>query len=177
MVVLKLIISNDLFRKTPSSRKAMNQSFGRGLKKSFAMSQTHSLKKQFTAELPELEGMLSWARGILQSAEIDSTTARKVELALEEALVNVICYAYPNGSALVTIELSISPDKEVELVIEDRGVPFNPLNKIHKINKQASLQERDIGGLGIPFIYEIMDEMSYERLGEKNILKLRKNSA
>ena len=94
-----------------------------------------------------------------------------INLALEEAVSNVMLYAYPGGSGQVLVECNKS-DKLV-FTITDSGVPFDPTQQAEPDVTQ-SFEERPIGGLGIFLVRQIMDDVRYERKDNKNILTLTK---
>ncbi len=95
-----------------------------------------------------------------------------INLALEEAVSNVMLYAYPGKSGQVLVEC----DKSNKLVftITDSGVPFDPTQQIDPDVTQSA-EERPIGGLGIFLVRQIMDDIRYERKEDKNILTLVKS--
>ncbi|HPI18994.1 MAG TPA: ATP-binding protein [Candidatus Kapabacteria bacterium] len=96
-----------------------------------------------------------------------------INLALEEAVTNVINYAYKdNNEHLIILDFSLE-DSELKIKITDDGIEFNPLLK-EDPNTELSLEERKIGGLGIFFVKKIMDNIEYERINNKNILTLIK---
>ena len=94
-----------------------------------------------------------------------------INLALEEAVSNVMLYAYPGKSGQVLVEC----DKSDKLVftITDSGVPFDPTQQ-EDPDVTQSAEERPIGGLGIFLVRQIMDDIHYERKDDKNILTLTK---
>jgi sigma-B regulation protein RsbU (phosphoserine phosphatase) len=96
-----------------------------------------------------------------------------LNLALEEAVANVISYAYPEGTdGLVTIDACVEGSK-VTFVITDSGKAFDPTAK-KELDITAGVEERPIGGLGIHLVRTIMDTVSYERKEEQNILTITK---
>ena len=108
--------------------------------------------------------------------ELDHKAASNLNLALEEAISNVIMYAYPEGTdGEVSIDATVD-GKNVSFVIADNGIAFDPTAK-EEIDITARIDERPIGGLGIHLVRTIMDNVSYERKEEKNILTLTKNYA
>jgi serine phosphatase RsbU (regulator of sigma subunit)/anti-sigma regulatory factor (Ser/Thr protein kinase) len=95
---------------------------------------------------------------------------RQIQLVAEEALVNIIHYAYPGRDG--TFELRWPEKAEAKkqiLEIEDEGNPFNILDA-PETDLEAGLLERKVGGLGIHFIKTLADGVSYRREGFKNIL-------
>jgi len=96
-----------------------------------------------------------------------------INLALEEAITNIINYAYKdNNEHLINLDFSLE-NSELKITITDDGIEFNPLLK-EDPNTELSLEERKIGGLGIFFVKKIMDNIDYERINNKNILTLIK---
>ncbi len=101
------------------------------------------------------------------------TDTMQVNLALEEAVVNVIDYAYPMGlDGEVTIEVEANAE-QIKFVVIDNGQPFDPTNK-EEADVTQPLEQRAIGGLGIYLIRRYMDSINYERRDGRNILTLRK---
>jgi anti-sigma regulatory factor (Ser/Thr protein kinase) len=96
-----------------------------------------------------------------------------VNLVLEEAIVNVINYAYPkekHESIYLSAQLH---EGSIVFVLTDTGMQFDP-TKAPEADITLSLEERPIGGLGIFLIRQIMNEVSYERIDGKNVLTLSK---
>ena len=92
---------------------------------------------------------------------------------LEEAVTNVMLYAYPEGTdGLVEIDASVRED-QVTFVLCDNGKPFDP-TAAPEADINLSVEERPIGGLGIYLVRNIMDEVSYERDRGKNLLTMIK---
>ena len=118
--------------------------------------------------------MLHWIREQLRAAEMDSVNARKAELASEEALVNIIHHAYKEKTGNIDIEFTAIAGVQVEIEIRDTGPPFNPLQQKTTFDPLASIEEREIGGLGILFIRQYMDEVRYRRDKDTNVLILIK---
>ena len=95
----------------------------------------------------------------------------KVNLALEEIVLNVINYAYDDG--LHEFQISLTSDEDA-LTIEviDDGRPFDPLSDAPKPDVSASIEDRNIGGLGIHLVRKMMDDVRYRREKGKNHLTL-----
>ena len=104
---------------------------------------------------------------------LDKSMSRNIRLAVEEAVVNVMSYAYPAGEE-GEIEIRLMSDGTVlRTVIIDSGVAFDPTIE-KKADPSLPPEERQIGGLGILLYRELMDSINYEREGGKNILTLNK---
>lgn len=112
---------------------------------------------------------------ICEENGIDMEIAMSLNLAIEEAVVNVMSYAYPDGAqGEVKIESAVAPN-QITFVITDNGIPFDPTAK-EDVDVTLSAEERPIGGLGIHLIRQIMTHISYERKDGKNILTLSKDT-
>lgn len=130
----------------------------------------------FPARMEKLSQMIEWIREHLTSMSFDDAAIRKVELASEEALVNIIRHGYKKQAGQIEIEFHHSPD-QAEIILKDAGPPFNPLLEEIELNHDSSLEEREEGGLGILFMREYMDEVRYRRESNQNILTLIKRLA
>ena len=98
----------------------------------------------------------------------------RVKLALEEAVTNVILYAYPDKKDQdIRIDMSYE-NKRLTIVITDTGTDFNPLER-QEPDLTLSLEERPIGGLGIYLVKQLMTEVTYSRSAGKNILTMTKD--
>ena len=121
-------------------------------------------------EVPQLNVFVD---EVCEQVDFDMSTTLKLNLAIEEAVVNVMNYAYPAGEkGDVDIEAMIN-DEYLVFVISDSGTPFDPTAKA-EVDTTLSAEERGIGGLGIHLIRQIMDTINYERVDGKNVLTLRK---
>ena len=110
---------------------------------------------------------------VCETAGLDMATTMKLNLAIEEAVVNVMNYAYPQGTVGdINIEVQVD-NNQLEFIISDSGTPFDPTTKA-EVDTTLSAEERTIGGLGIHLVRNIMDSINYERVNGKNILALIK---
>lgn len=125
-------------------------------------------------DLGDLPKVMQWFENLGESSELDMKLSMNLALCLEEALSNVIFYAYPKGE-VGTIEVTFTIESEVaRMAIEDKGIAFNPLTDAKIPDTEAALEDREIGGLGIHFIKELMDKVSYQRTEETNQLEFSK---
>ena len=115
-----------------------------------------------------------WLEAISPELGIDEMLIPGINLALEEAVTNVINYAYPKGT-YGSIELDASLEgNELKFILSDSGKEFDPtLRPEADIN--AGVEDRPIGGLGVHLVRQIMDSVSYERKEGMNILTMTKN--
>ncbi|MBR4841563.1 MAG: SpoIIE family protein phosphatase [Bacteroidaceae bacterium] len=110
---------------------------------------------------------------VCEANGFDMATTMQINLAIEEAVVNVMNYAYPAGTkGDITIEAKANKT-EMFIIISDMGTPFDPTAKA-EVDITLSAEDRSIGGLGIHLIRQIMDNINYERVDGHNILTLMK---
>jgi sigma-B regulation protein RsbU (phosphoserine phosphatase) len=103
----------------------------------------------------------------------DDVTAR-VKIAIDDLVNNIIAYGLDEKiNHSIEIEYRFS---ENQLIIEiiDGGMPFNPFESL-EADTTSSLEDREIGGLGRLLVLELMDDVSYQRLNGKNVVKLLMN--
>lgn len=129
---------------------------------------------RFQASLEFLPQMLGYVGGTLDQIECTNKERHQIELSLEEALVNIINYAYPEKRGEIEIDSRLQKGEFFEIIIKDWGVPFNPETISRVPLQNLSLEERKVGGLGVYFMYQLMDEVTYKREGDANILSLVK---
>ena len=105
----------------------------------------------------------------------------KIRLAIEEAVVNVINYAYQKGElGTIWIDMQAQPATDelhkgrLTFIITDSGKPFNPLAQ-QAVDVEQAINDRQTGGLGIYLYQHIMDKVTYERTDDgRNVLTLIK---
>ena len=115
-----------------------------------------------------------FVKGFFGKLEIDDKTASGLRLALEEAVVNVIDYAYPEGEKGNVLVLADSNRKEVRFTIIDSGIPFDPTSVL-EADTSLDADSRPIGGLGILLSRRLTDSVSYSRRNGQNVLTLTKS--
>lgn len=121
----------------------------------------------------EVAKLSAFIKQVTEQLQIEKKLASQLRLAVEEAVVNVIDYAYPaekEGDIEVRV---MSDDNIIKFVIIDSGGAFDPTAK-EKADITLSAEDRQIGGLGLLLVRELMDSINYERENGKNILTLMK---
>ena len=96
-----------------------------------------------------------------------------LNLVLEEAVVNIINYAYPKEEHESIYLSARMHEGSIILVLPDTGKEFDP-TAAPEADVTLSADDRQIGGLGIFLIRQIMNEVKYERIEGKNVLTLEK---
>ena len=126
------------------------------------------------SNLKEVPRLNAFVEEVCASVEFDEETIAQIKVAVEEAVVNVIKYAYTPGQhdQSVTIEAA-SNTLRLKFTIIDSGKPFDPT--VYSVaDTTLSAKERRIGGLGIHLMRQNMDSINYERIDQLNVLTLRK---
>ena len=143
----------------------------RYMPRQFESIQTETITlKNNVSDVPRL---CSFQDSVYAKMNIEPSLAKKLRLAVEEAVVNVMEYAY-SASRVGSIEVRVMTDGHLlKVMIIDMGAPFDPTT-IAKADTSLSAKERKIGGLGIFLVREIMDSINYERVDDRNILTLTK---
>ena len=107
------------------------------------------------------------SHGLSKNCKLD------LNLVLEELLTNIISHGYADEGEHY-IQITISHENGMLVVcVEDDGIPFNPV-AAEAPDIKSPLEAREIGGLGIHLIKQVMDDILYERVGNRNILTLKK---
>lgn len=135
------------------------------------------MKVSFSADTAGLGMFLGWLERELQPL-LSALDLPRALLVGEEAAINIVNYAYPDKSGgNYNFTASLWRKKEfLVLILEDEGVPFNPLQNI-SANPKASLEERVPGGWGRVFLEKFTAYREYEYLDGKNKLRLYFNCA
>ncbi len=124
-------------------------------------------------QMSELERVNRFVEEIGEELGLDMELQMNLNLVMEEMVVNVISYAYPEGTT-AEIELVAETDgKELKFVLSDRGREFDPTLK-GDTDMSVNPAERDLGGMGIFIVKNIMNEVTYQRLEGKNLLTMKK---
>ena len=126
-----------------------------------------------TNDVREVAKLSSFQKSFYEKMNLETSLARQLRLAVEEAVVNVIEYAYPHGTEGNVGITMMFDGHRLKVVIDDSGVAFDPTAE-KKVDTTLSAEERRVGGLGIHLVRELMDSINYERVNGHNILTLRK---
>lgn len=120
--------------------------------------------------------MITFIVNQARSEGIQNDALMHVELAVEEALVNIIRHAY-QGGPFGEVEISCVLDQEHNFVvtIRDKGAPFNPLERGTGFDPEDALRKGTEGGFGIFLMTKVMDRVEYSRSEGYNILVLVKH--
>ena len=130
-------------------------------------------KVKLKNEISELEQMNTFVDEIGETLNLPTEEVFQIRLAMEEAVANVILYAYPKGESNI-VELEAQSDGEMlSIQIIDYGMEFDP-TKAEEADTSLSSEDRPIGGLGIFLIRQVMDSVEYQRVDGRNVLLITK---
>jgi len=106
--------------------------------------------------------------------DLKTPTIRELHVVFDELLSNIVRYAYLDEKTHeFEVEIDVSTER-LMITIVDYGIPFDPL-EADTPDTSLPLQERTIGGLGIHLVQNMVDEFTYERDGDRNIVVLVKS--
>ena len=119
----------------------------------------------------ELDRVSDWVRGIARERKLAREHAYGLDLAVAEALANIMSYAYRDDARHeIIVELSALPD-QIRIRIEDDGVPFNPL-ELPVPEQPRGLDEARSSGRGVQLMRSFMSEIHYARRDNRNVLTM-----
>ena len=122
----------------------------------------------------ELEKVNHFIEEISEELGLSMELTMNLNLVMEEMVVNVISYAYSEGTDAEIELLAMSDGKELTLVLSDQGREFDP-TMMETSDMSVNPAEREIGGMGIFIVKNIMNKVTYQRLEGKNLLTMTKN--
>ena len=129
-----------------------------------------AVERTFLANLETLPAIVGFVSERAAAMGVHPKRVMHLELAVEEAAVNICSYAYEIPPGEVTVRITPDPGV-VRIELVDNGVPFDPLS-MDAPDIKSELENREVGGLGIFLIRRMLDEVHYSRRGDQNILSL-----
>jgi len=127
-------------------------------------------------DLAGLAQLAERVEGFGTAQNLPASVVNALNVVLDEAVSNAINHGYDAGvRGEIAVRLRRAPGG-VLIEVEDDGRPFDPL-QAPPPDLTLSLERRPIGGLGIHLIRNLMDEVSYARVGGRNVLKMVKHLA
>ena len=134
---------------------------------------------ELPADVKQLVHVYNFIHEELHRRGAPQSVYNPLDIAAEELFVNVCHYAYPDatpenpGEVRIGFEYEASPPS-LTVTITDDGIPYNPLAKPDAVTPD-DIMEVPIGGLGILMAKNSVDDMTYERIGNSNVLSFRKS--
>lgn len=132
------------------------------------------MDKSFLASMDNLREILHFIRQEIKMSGFEGSSGSQLELALEEAIVNIIKYAYPSSEGEIAIQCESLGGNGIRIVLIDNGIPFNPTSKVSQLEIEEINKGLPQSGYGIFLIFRIMDTVEYEFKSGCNILTLTK---
>ena len=125
-------------------------------------------------QVEDLQHVSRFVEEIGEELGLSMELQMNLNLVLEEMVSNIIFYAYPKGTD-ATIELMAESDgRELTFVLSDQGREFDPPLK-EDLDTDVNPAERELGGMGIFIVKNIMNKVTYQRLEGKNVLTMTKS--
>lgn len=123
--------------------------------------------------LTELDKLFQQIDRFGKSVGLPKKQIFQINLALDELFTNIVSYGFPDGNEhWINFKLSFDNDT-VLICIEDKGVPFDPV-AAPTSSSVPPMEKCKIGGLGLHIVKKMMDDITYERKGDKNIITITK---
>ena len=126
-----------------------------------------------TNDVSNIPELTKFVNEVCREVDFNNSKTKQVRLAMEEAVVNVIDYAYPHGTTEKIYIEAVANDERLKFTITDSGKPFD-ITAYPEVDLNIPAEERPIGGLGIHIVRQMMDSINYNRIDGKNVLTLRK---
>jgi anti-sigma regulatory factor (Ser/Thr protein kinase) len=137
---------------------------------------TQALELRFANDLGALAALAERVERFGAEQHLPARIVNALNVVLDEAVSNAINHGYDAGvRGEIAVRLRREPDG-VTAEVEDDGRAFDPL-QAPPPDLTLPLEQRPIGGLGIHLIRNLMDEVSYARVGDRNVLKMAKHLA
>ena len=124
-------------------------------------------------KVSELEKVAQFIEEIGEELGLSMELQMNLNLVMEEMVTNVIFYAYPQDEEADIELLAKSDGKELTFVLSDQGKEFDPTAKEDN-DLSVNPAERELGGMGIFIVKNIMNKVTYQRLEGKNLLTMTK---
>jgi len=123
------------------------------------------------SHLPEIATVIEKFETFAEEFGVPRPIAMKFNLMFDDLLNNVISYAYQDDDVHdIEVRMELAGERLI-VTITDGGVPFNPLSVVTP-RTDLALEDREAGGLGIHLVRNLVDDVSYQRRIDKNVLTL-----
>jgi anti-sigma regulatory factor (Ser/Thr protein kinase) len=124
--------------------------------------------------MPEIDAVNETFEAFAAEFGIPAPIAMKFSIIFDELLNNIVTYAYRDDHEHdIEIRMEVV-GKRLTVTVTDDGVPFNPLSAATP-DIAAPLEEREIGGLGIHLVRNLIDDVTYQRRTGKNVMTLTRH--
>ena len=124
------------------------------------------------AKIENLDAVMDFVNAWLE--DCPQKIQNQIGIAVDEIFSNIANYAYRHEAGSAAVRIAVGDDVTIEF--EDAGAPYDPLEK-EDPDISLSAEEREIGGLGLFMVKNLMDSVEYRLEGNKNILTIKKRLA
>ncbi len=121
--------------------------------------------------MESLHPLLAFVRSSATKQGFGQERLQEIDLVMEEILVNIFHYAYPDRLGEVEVVCRPADDGRLLVEVADQGIPYNILSRDDP-DLNEDIDERKIGGLGVFFVKQLIRDIGYRREGGRNILTL-----
>lgn len=125
-------------------------------------------------DIQEVSLLAPFVDMLCDELQLNPAIGFNINLALEEVVTNVISYAFPPEEEHTFFVTAWADDKALTLEVRDCGKAFDPLAEAPEVDTTLGVEEREVGGLGIFLVQQVMDHVAYERRDDNNVLTLTK---
>ena len=127
------------------------------------------------AKIENIEVVTDFVNEQLEALDCPMKAQMQIDIAIDELFGNIAYYAYNPKIGQATVRVDVIEDPlAVTITFIDNGVPYDPLAK-EDPDTTLSIEDREIGGLGIYMVKKSMDDVTYEYKNGQNILTIKKN--
>ncbi|MBO5938384.1 MAG: ATP-binding protein [Clostridia bacterium] len=127
------------------------------------------------ATVENIEVVTDFVNEQLEALDCPMKAQMQIDIAIDELFGNIAHYAYNPEIGQATVRVEVIEDPlAVTITFIDNGVPYDPLAK-EDPDTTLSIEDREIGGLGIYMVKKSMDDITYEYKNGQNFLKIKKN--
>jgi serine/threonine-protein kinase RsbW len=126
---------------------------------------------ELSPELGEIQVLADAMDKFSKFAAIPSKILFRLNLAIDELVTNTIVYGFENAESRHIGVIVHRHDDIVEVELRDSGTPFDPLS-LPAPDVDVSLEDRQIGGLGVYFVRTLIEQVDYAHDGKHNIIRL-----
>ena len=140
------------------------------------MSMSASCRIELENRIEDFPRFLEMLESFAEENDLPQEAVFSMHLAIDELFTNIVSYGFSDDNKH-TIEIDVSYTEDVlQVRMSDDGIPFDPLNEAPEPDLDASLEERRIGGVGVHFVKNLMDDVSYVYENGRNRLCLVKKT-
>jgi serine/threonine-protein kinase RsbW len=112
-----------------------------------------------------------WIEGVAEEAGWSKRTAFELRLLLDEALGNVFAYG-SDSNVQVSVDVTLEErDGTIIAEVSDNGIAFDPTTAPRR-HQPVTADEVTVGGWGIELMREKSESLEYQRIGDRNCLRM-----